>query len=301
MTIFANLFGGVCGWFIFRKNNKIMNPFEERKKQEEARQAAIKMTMGSIKHIIAVGSGKGGVGKSTVAANLAIALAAKGYKVGLADADVYGPSLPTLFNINKAEILATNVEGRELMLPVERLGVKLMSIGFMVDTQSPLIWRGPMASNALTQLLSETYWGELDFLILDMPPGTGDIQLTLVQTFHPSGSIFVCTPQQLAVADVRRAINMFEDDQIAVPTLGLVENMAYFTPEELPNNKYYIFGKDGGMKLAEELKVNFLGQIPISCSISEANDKGTPVAANPDSVECKAFLELADKVVARLN
>lgn len=277
-----------------------MNPFEERKKQEEARQAAIKMTMGSIKHIIAVGSGKGGVGKSTVAANLAIALAAKGYSWSCRCRRLWSISTNS-FNINKAEILATNVEGRELMLPVERLGVKLMSIGFMVDTQSPLIWRGPMASNALTQLLSETYWGELDFLILDMPPGTGDIQLTLVQTFHPSGSIFVCTPQQLAVADVRRAINMFEDDQIAVPTLGLVENMAYFTPEELPNNKYYIFGKDGGMKLAEELKVNFLGQIPISCSISEANDKGTPVAANPDSVECKAFLELADKVVARLN
>ncbi|MCF0210386.1 MAG: Mrp/NBP35 family ATP-binding protein [Bacteroidales bacterium] len=272
-----------------------MNPFEEKKKREEAIQKA----MSSIKHIIAVGSGKGGVGKSTVAANLAISLASKGYKVGLADADVYGPSIPTLFNIDKAEILAMEKDGKDWMLPVERLGVKLMSIGFMVDTQSALIWRGPMAANALTQLLSETYWGELDYLVLDMPPGTGDIQLTLVQTFHTTGSIFVCTPQQLAVADVRRAINMFDHDDIKVPILGLVENMAYFTPKELPNNKYYIFGKDGGKGLAQELNIDFLGEIPISCSISESNDKGTPIASNYDTPECQAFLALADKIIEK--
>lgn len=273
-----------------------MNPFEERKKEQEA----IKQAMSSIKHIIAVGSGKGGVGKSTVAVNLAVCLAKEGYRVGLADADVYGPSLPTLFNIDRTEILATKQGDRELMVPVERYGIKLMSIGFMVDYSAPLMWRGPMASNALKQLLSETHWGELDYLILDMPPGTGDIQLTLVQTFRPSGALFVCTPQQLAVSDVRRAINMFNNDQINIPILGLVENMAYFTPEELPNNKYYIFGKEGGKQLSKELNVDFLGQIPISCSVSQANDDGMPIALK-DNAESKAFKAVADRIVEKLD
>src|SRR5574344_1334394 len=250
------------------------NPFEEQKKKQEAINEAMK----SIKHLIAIGSGKGGVGKSTVAANLALSLAKEGYKVGLADADVYGPSIPTLFNIEHQEVMATEKDGKEMMLPFEKYGIKLMSVGFFVEKEAPLMWRGPMASNALTQLLSETLWGELDFLVLDMPPGTGDIQLTLIQSFHPNGSIFVCTPQQLAVADVRRAINMFTNDQISIPVLGLVENMAYFTPKELPNNKYYIFGKDGGKKLAEELKIDFLGQITISCFISEGTDNGNTVS-----------------------
>ncbi|MCH3923347.1 MAG: Mrp/NBP35 family ATP-binding protein [Bacteroidales bacterium] len=269
------------------------NPFEEQKKKQEAINEAMK----SIKHLIAIGSGKGGVGKSTVAANLALSLAKEGYKVGLADADVYGPSIPTLFNIEHQDVMATEKDGKEMMLPFEKYGIKLMSVGFIVEDNAPLMWRGPMASNALTQLLSETLWGELDYLVLDMPPGTGDIQLTLIQTFHPDASLFVCTPQQLAVADVRRAINMFTNDQIAIPVLGLVENMAYFTPKELPDNKYYIFGKDGGKKLAEELKIDFLGQIPISCSISEGNDNGNPVSMSFSSVEAKAFMALADKVI----
>lgn len=273
------------------------NPFEEQKKKQEAINDAMK----GIKHLIAIGSGKGGVGKSTVAANLALSLAKEGYKVGLADADVYGPSIPTLFNIEHQEVMATEKDGKEMMLPFEKYGIKLMSVGFFVEKEAPLMWRGPMASNALTQLLSETLWGELDFLILDMPPGTGDIQLTLIQSFHPHGSIFVCTPQQLAVADVRRAINMFTNDQISIPVLGLVENMAYFTPKELPNNKYYIFGKDGGKKLAEELKIDFLGEVPISCAISEGNDSGNPVSMSFSSVEAKAFMNLADKVIDKLK
>jgi ATP-binding protein involved in chromosome partitioning len=273
------------------------NPFEEQKKKQEAINDAMK----GIKHLIAIGSGKGGVGKSTVAANLALSLAKEGYKVGLADADVYGPSIPTLFNIEHQDVMATEKDGKEMMLPFEKYGIKLMSVGFFVEKQAPLMWRGPMASNALTQLLSETLWGELDFLVLDMPPGTGDIQLTLIQSFHPHGSIFVCTPQQLAVADVRRAINMFTNDQISIPVLGLVENMAYFTPKELPNNKYYIFGKDGGKQLAEELKIDFLGEVPISCAISEGNDSGNPVSMSFSSVEAKAFMNLADKVIDKLK
>jgi ATP-binding protein involved in chromosome partitioning len=273
------------------------NPFEEQKKKQEAINDAMK----GIKHLIAIGSGKGGVGKSTVAANLALSLAKEGYKVGLADADVYGPSIPTLFNIEHQDVMATEKDGKEMMLPFEKYGIKLMSVGFFVEKEAPLMWRGPMASNALTQLLSETLWGELDFLVLDMPPGTGDIQLTLIQSFHPNGSIFVCTPQQLAVADVRRAINMFTNDQISIPVLGLVENMAYFTPKELPNNKYYIFGKDGGKQLAEELKIDFLGEVPISCAISEGNDSGNPVSMSFSSVEAKAFMNLADKVIDKLK
>ncbi len=273
-----------------------MNPFEEKKKRQEL----INESMSGVKHIIAVGSGKGGVGKSTVAANLAITLGKKGYRVGLADADVYGPSLPTLFNIDKAEIFATKKGDMELMVPMEKYGIKLMSIGFMVDYSAPLMWRGPMASNALTQLLSETVWGELDFLILDMPPGTGDIQLTLGQNFSPSGAVFVCTPQQLAVSDVRRAINMFDNEDIKIPIIGLIENMAYFTPEELPQNKYYIFGKDGGKKLSEELNIDFLGQIPISCKVSQANDNGTPIVLKENEIECNAFNQIADKIINKV-
>lgn len=274
-----------------------MNPFEEKKRRQEM----INQSMSGIKHIIVVGSGKGGVGKSTVAANLALILSKKGYKVGLADADVYGPSLPTLFHIDKAEILATKDGEREVMIPVEKYGLKLMSIGFLVDYSAPLMWRGPMASNALTQLLSETAWGELDYLVLDMPPGTGDIQLTLVQSFSPSGAVFVCTPQQLAVSDVRRAINMFDNEDIKVPILGLIENMAYFTPEELPQNKYYIFGKEGGIMLSKELGVDFLGQIPISCKVSEANDSGTPIALKENGIEIEALNQIADKIIAKLK
>ena len=271
------------------------NMFEEKKRKQEA----INTAMSKIKHVIAVASGKGGVGKSTVAANIAISLAKKGYKVGLADADIYGPSVPTLFNIENEQVMATEIDGKQLMLPFEKFGIKMMSVGFFVDRDKPMLWRGPMAANTLTQLLTETHWGELDFMVLDMPPGTGDIQLTLVQQFSVTGSIFVCTPQQLAVADVRRAVNMFKNDQIAIPIIGLIENMAYFTPKELPNNKYYIFGKGGAEALAKELDVELIAQIPISMDISETNDSGNPISLEFSSPEAECFMDLAEKIASK--
>ena len=271
------------------------NMFEEKKRKQEAINAA----MSKIKHVIAVASGKGGVGKSTVAANVALSLAKKGYRVGLADADIYGPSVPTLFNIENEQIMVAEVDGKQLMVPFEKYGIKMMSVGFFVDKDKPMLWRGPMAANTLTQMLTETHWGELDFMVLDMPPGTGDIQLTLVQQFSVSGSIFVCTPQQLAVADVRRAVNMFKNDQVAVPIIGLVENMAYFTPRELPNNKYYIFGKGGGEELAKELDLELIAQIPISMDISETNDTGNPISLDFSSPEAECFMELAEKIAEK--
>lgn len=272
-----------------------MNVFEEKKRKQEAINEAMK----NIKHVIAVASGKGGVGKSTVAANMALSLAKKGYAVALADADIYGPSVPTLFNIDNEQVMAQEIDGKQYMLPFEKFGIKLMSVGFFVDKTQPMLWRGPMAANTLTQMLTETYWGGLDFMILDMPPGTGDIQLSLVQQFSVSGSVFVCTPQQLAVADVRRAVNMFTNDQIAVSVLGLVENMAYFTPKELPDNKYYIFGKSGAEQLAKELGIELLVQIPISMDISETNDSGNPISMDFASPEAQTFMELADKIVMK--
>lgn len=274
-----------------------MNIFE----QQRQRDLKIEKAMKGVKHIIAVGSGKGGVGKSTVAVNLALSLAKKGYAVGLADSDIYGPSIPTLFNIKNEEVMGREIDGVSYIIPFEKFGIKLMSVGFFVDTTKALMWRGPMASNTLIQLLSETLWGELDFLILDMPPGTGDVQLTLAQLFKVSGSVFVTTPQELAVDDVRRAVNMFKDKDINIPVLGLVENMAYFTPKELPDNKYYIFGKDGGKKLSEELEIDFLSQIPISQDLSERNDTGNPISLDFSSLEAEAFMNLADKIIDKLN
>lgn len=274
-----------------------MNIFE----QQRQRDLKIEKAMKGVKHIIAVGSGKGGVGKSTVAVNLALSLAKKGYAVGLADSDIYGPSIPTLFNIKNEEVMGREIDGVSYIIPFEKFGIKLMSVGFFVDTTKALMWRGPMASNTLIQLLSETLWGELDFLILDMPPGTGDVQLTLAQLFKVSGSVFVTTPQELAVDDVRRAVNMFRDKDINIPVLGLVENMAYFTPKELPDNKYYIFGKDGGKKLSEELEIDFLSQIPISQDLSERNDTGNPISLDFSSLEAEAFMKLADKIIDKLN
>lgn len=274
-----------------------MNIFE----QQRQRDLKIEKAMKGVKHIIAVGSGKGGVGKSTVAVNLALSLAKKGYAVGLADSDIYGPSIPTLFNIKNEEVMGREIDGVSYIIPFEKFGIKLMSVGFFVDTTKALMWRGPMASNTLIQLLSETLWGELDFLILDMPPGTGDVQLTLAQLFNVSGSVFVTTPQELAVDDVRRAVNMFRDKDINIPILGLVENMAYFTPKELPDNKYYIFGKDGGKKLSEELEIDFLSQIPISQDLSERNDTGNPISLDFSSLEAEAFMKLADKIIDKLN
>lgn len=274
-----------------------MNIFE----QQRQRDLKIEKAMKGVKHIIAVGSGKGGVGKSTVAVNLALSLAKKGYAVGLADSDIYGPSIPTLFNIKNEEVMGREIDGVSYIIPFEKFGIKLMSVGFFVDTTKALMWRGPLASNTLIQLLSETLWGELDFLILDMPPGTGDVQLTLAQLFKVSGSVFVTTPQELAVDDVRRAVNMFRDKDINIPVLGLVENMAYFTPKELPDNKYFIFGKDGGKKLSEELEIDFLSQIPISQDLSERNDTGNPISLDFSSLEAEAFMKLADKIIDKLN
>jgi ATP-binding protein involved in chromosome partitioning len=274
-----------------------MNIFEQQKERDEK----IKQSMLKIKHLVAVGSGKGGVGKSTVAANLAISLAKLGYKVGLADVDIYGPSIPTLFNIENQEVLGQEIDGKVFFMPIEKFGIKLMSVGFFVDNTKPLMWRGPMASNTLIQLLSETLWGELDYLIFDMPPGTGDIQLTLAKQFSLSGALFVSTPQQLAVADVRRAVNMFKNEDVNIPILGLVENMAYFTPKELPNNKYYIFGKNGAEKLAKELDIEMLEQIPISEEISTTNDTGNPISLDFESLEGKSFMSLARKINDKLN
>lgn len=274
-----------------------MNIFEQRKEREHK----IAQALSNVKFIVAIGSGKGGVGKSTIAANLAISLAKIGYKVGLADVDIYGPSIPTLFNIENQEVLGEEIDGKLHFLPIEKFGIKLMSIGFFVDSSKALMWRGPMASNTIIQMVSETLWGELDYLIFDMPPGTGDIQLTLSNQFKLSGAVFVSTAQQLAIADVRRAVNMFTNDEIKIPILGLVENMAYFVPKELPNNKYYIFGKQGCEKLAKELDIELLEQIPISEEISQTNDNGNPISLSSNSIESSSFLSLARKINNKLN
>lgn len=249
-----------------------------------------------VKNIIAVASGKGGVGKSTVAANLAVALAGIGYKVGLLDADIFGPSMPKMFNTEGARPYAENKGGRDLIIPVEQYGIKLLSIGYFVDPEQAVLWRGAMASNALKQLIADADWGELDYFIIDMPPGTSDIHLTLVQTLGITGAVVVSTPQEVALADARKGIDMFRNEKVNVPVLGLVENMAWFTPAELPQNKYYLFGKEGCKRLAEELKVPLLGQIPIVQSICEGGDNGTPVALNPDTITGLAFRDLAQSV-----
>lgn len=254
-----------------------------------------------VKNIIAVSSGKGGVGKSTVAANLAVALALQGYKVGLLDADIFGPSQPKMFNLEKARPYMEEVEGRELIKPAENYGVKMLSIGFFVNKNDAVLWRGAMASNALKQLIGDANWGELDYFLVDLPPGTSDIHLTMVQTLAITGAVVVSTPQEVALADARKGISMFTGDKVNVPVLGLIENMAWFTPAELPENKYYIFGKEGCKRLAEELNVPLLGQIPIVQSICEGGDQGKPVALNPDSITGKAFQELAENVVKQID
>lgn len=253
-----------------------------------------------VKNIIGVSSGKGGVGKSTVAANLAVALAQLGYKVGLLDADIFGPSVPKMFNVEDAQVYVANVDGRDLILPVEKYGVKLLSIGFVVDSDKAVLWRGGMASNALKQLIIEADWGELDYFVIDMPPGTSDIHLTLVQTLGITGAVVVSTPQEVALADARKGINMFMSDKVNVPILGLVENMAWFTPAAHPDEQYYIFGKEGGKKLADKLGVQLLGQIPLVASICRSGDDGMPVVLQ-NSVSGTAFLDLARNVVAAVE
>lgn len=254
-----------------------------------------------VKNIIAISSGKGGVGKSTISANLAVALALQGYKVGLLDADVFGPSIPKMFGEEDTRPYMEEVDGRELIQPVEKYGVKVLSIGFFVDKNSALVWRGTLASNALKQLISDASWGELDYFLLDLPPGTSDIHLTLVQTLAVTGVVIVTTPQEVALADARKGINMFRTDKINVPILGLVENMAWFTPAELPENNYFLFGKEGGKKLAEELHIPLLGQIPIVQSIREGGDQGKPVALDASSIMGISFKYLADQLVKQVN
>lgn len=248
------------------------------------------------KHIIAVHSGKGGVGKSTVAANLAIALSQRGLRVGLLDADIHGPSMPKMFHTEGCRPVAADVKGRSLIEPIEQYGIKMLSIGFFVDTEQAVIWRGGMASNAIKQLIQDANWGELDYFLIDLPPGTSDIHLTLVSTLQLTGAIVVTTPQPVALVDARKGVDMFQNEKINVPVLGLIENMAWFTPAELPENKYFIFGKDGGKHLAEELGVPLLGQIPLVQSIREAGDEGTPIALQEGHPAAKIFAEIAEKI-----
>ena len=254
-----------------------------------------------IQNIIAVASGKGGVGKSTVTANLAAALAKMGFKVGLLDADVYGPSIPMMFDVADNRPQSVAINGKSFIQPIENYGVKILSIGFFTNANQAVIWRGPMASKALNQLIFESYWGELDFLLIDLPPGTGDIHLSIMQALPITGAVVVSTPQKIALADARRGVAMFEQENINVPVLGIVENMAYFTPEELPNNKYYIFGKEGVKQLADEMETPLLAQIPLVQSICENGDKGTPAALDADTITGQAFINLAQAVVTVTN
>ena len=255
----------------------------------------------AIRNIILVSSGKGGVGKSTVASNLAITLAADGAKVGLIDADIYGPSVPIMFDLVGAKPSARETEdGKTLILPIEKYGIKLLSLGFFADPDQPVPWRGPMASNAVKQLFNDADWGELDYLIVDLPPGTGDIHITITQSFPIAGAVIVTTPQQVALADTRKGLAMFRMPGINIPVLGVIENMAYFTPEELPDNKYYIFGKDGGKELAKSFSVPFLGEIPIVQGITEGGDKGVPVAMDREHKIAVSFTEIAGRVAQQI-
>lgn len=267
----------------------------EVKKEEE------KPLLPQVKNIIAVSSGKGGVGKSTVSVNLAIALAKLGYKVGLLDTDIFGPSIPKMFHVEEERPYGVQKDGRQLIEPIEKYGVKLLSIGFFVNPDQATIWRGGMACNALLQLIRDTDWGELDYFILDTPPGTSDIHLSLIQNIPITGAVVVSTPQKVALADAVKGINMYKNEKINIPILGLVENMAWFTPKELPENKYYIFGKGGCKELSEKTGIPLIGQIPLVQSICESGDAGEPVALHPDSATGIAFINLAQSVVTMTN
>ncbi len=256
-----------------------------------------------VKNIIGISSGKGGVGKSTVAANLAVALAAKGYRVGLLDADIFGPSMPKMFGVEDEPVYMVREQGKDWIEPFEKYGVRMLSIGFLVDKEKPVLWRGGMASNALKQLIGDAWWGELDYFLIDMPPGTSDIHLTLVQTLPITGVVVVTTPQEVALADARKGVAMFTDEKVNVPVLGIVENMAWFTPAAHPGERYYIFGKEGGVRLAEKEGVALLAQVPLVMGIREHADDGRPVAVELEekaaeaNAEARAFAELADNVV----
>ena len=259
-----------------------------------------KSVLPGVKNIIVVASGKGGVGKSTVSVNLAIGLAQEGAKVGLLDADIYGPSVPMMLGIREERPKMTDVNGEGMIVPIERYGIKAMSIGLLIDEKQSVIWRGPMASSALKQFITGVYWEDLDYLVIDLPPGTGDVHLTLVQTVPVTGAVIVSTPQAVAAADAKKAIMMFKQAQINVPILGIVENMAYFTPQELPDNKYYIFGQGGAKKMAEQFELPYLGEIPIVQSIREGGDKGIPAVVDDEPVSRKAFADLAQRVAQNI-
>ncbi|MGM9868778.1 MAG: Mrp/NBP35 family ATP-binding protein [Sodaliphilus sp.] len=269
-----------------------VQPAPEKKKEEQP--------LPGVKNIIGVSSGKGGVGKSTVAANLAVSLAQLGYKVGLLDADIFGPSVPKMFGVEDEQLYTQEIDGKNRILPLEKYGVKLLSIGFVVDKDKAVLWRGAMASNALKQLIMDAAWGDLDYFVIDMPPGTSDIHLTLVQTLGITGAIVVTTPQEVALADARKGVSMFLGNQVNVPVLGIVENMSWFTPAAHPDEKYYIFGKDGGKHLAEKLNVELLGQVPLVASICRSGDDGMPVTLQ-NSVSGRAFIDLAQTVVKAVD
>ncbi|MDR0815294.1 MAG: Mrp/NBP35 family ATP-binding protein [Bacteroidales bacterium] len=268
--------------------------------EPSAPKAAKKQTL-QAKHIIAVASGKGGVGKSTVAVNLAVALSRMGYSVGLLDADIYGPSVPKMLGVEGITPEARTEQGEERIIPVERYGVRILSIGFFVPANDAVIWRGPMATSALKQLLYQAEWGNPDFLLIDLPPGTGDVHLTIVQELPLTGAVIVSTPQQVALADVVKGVNMFRNEKVNVPVLGLVENMAWFTPAELPQSRYYLFGKEGCKQLAERENLPLLAQIPLVQSIGESSDNGRPIVANEDSAVAQAFMNLAENVVTAVG
>ena len=291
---------------------EVKGNIEVRFTQEAPQAEAPRPVLPGVKNIIGVSSGKGGVGKSTVAANVAIALAAKGYKVGLLDADIFGPSMPKMFGVEDEPIYMVNREGKDWIEPVEKYGVKMLSIGFLVDKEKAVLWRGTMASNALRQLITEAWWGDLDYFVIDMPPGTSDIHLTLVQTLPITGVVVVTTPQEVALADARKGVAMFKDEKINVPVLGIVENMAWFTPQAHPEEKYYIFGKDGGARLAEKLGVKLLAQVPLVAGICEAVDNGSPTSSSLAAKaltgqseiyepEAMAFALLADSIVTQCD
>jgi ATP-binding protein involved in chromosome partitioning len=263
--------------------------------------AARRSILPEVKHIVAVASGKGGVGKSTVTANLAGGLAKAGYRVGIVDADIYGPSMPTMFDVVGDRPTMIDVEGKPMINPVMSYGIKMLSIGFFTDQDNAVVWRGPMAAKALTQMFTDAYWGEMDYLLIDLPPGTGDIHLSLVQTVPLDGVVIVSTPQEVALADARRGVNMFRMDSINVPVIGIIENMAWFTPEELPNNKYFIFGRDGAKNLANGMNTPFLGHIPLVQGVREAGDAGRPAVFQENSPIAKAFDELVHTFVNEVD
>ena len=270
-------------------------------KQQAIEANSTRKILPKVKNIVAIASGKGGVGKSTITSNLAAGLAKKGHKVGLIDADIYGPSMPTMFDLVNERPKMTEIDGQSLIEPILSNGVKILSIGFFTDKENAVVWRGPMASKALLQMFNDAHWGELDFLLIDLPPGTGDIHLSLIQSIPLDGVVIVSTPQEVALADARRGVNMFKMDNVKVPIIGLVENMSWFTPEELPDNKYYIFGRDGAKNLSEGLGVPFLGQIPIVQSLRESGDIGKPAVLQEESLISGVFDELVENFTKQLE